>query len=293
MAQFSRLFLGLLFAATVSASSVLAQSQNQATSPSLYSNTTSQVVGPTILPEAPGTVNGGNPFQGLGRPDDTGPQRSTPLQQFNPDNANTGLFTTGSSFPSTQSVEQPGFGGQAGFSSNNTSNDASAQNPALNQSSIPALNQTPAATNPGPNGALQQNLNSPAQRGVLQDPAIKVEKNDNNSSEGATAVVDKLLKKPESTKSETAHKETRREAGPLAAAIKDMHEGNYKKSLEAVDAIIKAEPKNAQAYYVKAVANVFMRDFAHARQNYEATLRYTTDEHLTEKARAGLAKLGR
>ncbi|MDR3614446.1 MAG: hypothetical protein P4L53_12860 [Candidatus Obscuribacterales bacterium] len=327
MPQLSRLAAILLLVSLTSITCVKAQSeavtdktlwfaQNQTTSPNLYSNSASQVIGPTILPEAPGTVNGGNPFQGLGRPDDTGPLRANPLQQYMPGNNTNGLFSTGSSFPSTSTVEQPGFGGQAGFSSNNTSNDPGIINPALNQSSIPALNQAPGETNPGPNAALMQNLNPVPQSqpgdnannqarsigdttGDTKSTAIdpqsaksKIDKEENSNSESGL-FVDKLLTKSHQSRSKSTHDATSRETNQLATALKEMNSGSYTKCLETLDSIIKNEPKNAQAYYVKAVTNVLMRDFAHARQNYEMTLRCTNDEQLIAKTKTGLKKLGR
>jgi hypothetical protein len=277
------------------------------------------VIGPTILPEAPGTINGGNPFQGLGRPDDSGPLRANPIQQYMPGNNSNGLFSTGSSFPSTPSVEQPGFGGQAGFSSNNTNSDPGTVNPALNQSSIPALNQAPAETNPGPNAALIQNLNPlpqslPGNDANLQDrrnestsdtagdtrasqvnPQFtknKIGTEENTTSESELSV-DKLLTKSHQNRPRSFHDTSAREANQLIMALKEMNSGNYTKCLETLDSIIKSEPKNAQAYFVKAVTNVLMRDFAHARQNYEMTLRCTDDEQLIKKTKAGLLKLGR
>jgi RNA polymerase-binding transcription factor DksA len=327
MQRLSRLAAILLLVGIVGAASAETQSesvtdqqlwlaQNQMTSPNLYSNSASQVISPTILPEAPGTVNGGNPFQGLGRPDDTGPLRANPIQQYMPGNNTNGLFSTGSSFPSTPSVEQPGFGGQAGFSSNNTSNDPGTGNPALNQSSIPALNQAAGETNPGPNAALIQNLNPLPQslpgdnastsdrstnetagdtRANQLNPQSAKSKNDKEESSNSESglFVDKLLTKSHQSRSKSAHDANSREANQLATALKEMNNGNYTKCLETLNTIIKNEPNNAQAYYVKAVTNVLTRDFAHARQNYEMTLRCTNDEQLIAKTKAGLLKLGR
>lgn len=293
-------------ASTLNVSSVNAQS-NETTSPNLYSNSANQVVGPTILPEATGSVNGGNPFQGLGRPDDTGPVRTTPMQQYVPGSNTTGMFSTESSFPSLQSVEQPGFGGQAGFSSNNTSSTPGTTNPALNQSSIPALNQAPGETNPGPNGALIQNLNPlpqtlPNANNALQDrrPEAGSDTASNTrikpvSSSESGKEIDKMLSRAQELRDSQAkptHNSNSRESNQLATAIKEMNSGKYKKCLETLDSILKSEPKNAQVYYVKAVTNVMMRDFTRARQNYEMTLKCTTDEQLIAKTKAGLNKLG-
>jgi RNA polymerase-binding transcription factor DksA len=216
-------------------------------------------------------------------------------------------------------VEQPGFGGQAGFSSNNTSSAPATVNPALNQSSIPALNQAPGETNPGPNAALLQNLNpmppsAPGNESNQMDrrnestgdtttdtrvnqvnSQLAKDKNDteeNTNSENELSV-DKLLTKSHQNRTKAARQTTSREANQLATALKEMNSGNYSKCLETLDSIIKNEPKNAQAYYVKAVTNVLMRDFAHAKENYEMTLRCTNDEQLITKTKAGLLKLGR
>jgi RNA polymerase-binding transcription factor DksA len=304
MPQLSRLAAILLLVSLTSIASVKAQSeavtdktlwpaQNQTTSPNLYSNSASQVIGPTILPEAPGTVNGGNPFQGLGRPDDTGPLRANPIQQYMPGINTNGLFSTGSSLPSTPAVEQPGFGGQAGFSSNNTSNDPGTINPALIQN----LNPLP-QSQPGDNANNQARSTSDTTgdiRAPQIDPQSAKSKNDKeeNSNSESGLFVDKLLTKSHQSRSKSTRDATSREVNQLAMALKEMNSGNYTKCLETLDSIIKSEPKNAQAYYVKAVTNVFMRDFAHARQNYEMTLRCTNDEELIAKTKAGLQKLGR
>jgi hypothetical protein len=262
MAPLPRLAAVLLLVIITSAGSSASGQSVSVTDKTLWlaqNQSTSQVSGPTILPEAPGTVNGGNPFQGLGRPDDTGPQRANPIQQYVPGNNTTGLFSTGSN-SSSPSAEQPGFGGQTGFAS------------------------------PAPN----QNLNPLPQSASGSEPARDTtsDTRENATAEGEFSA-SKMLSNEDQNQSKTNQAGKTREANQLAMALKEMNGGNYKKCLETLDSIIKVEPKNAQAYYVKAVTNVLMRDFAHARQNYEMTLRYTSDEKLIAKTKAGLLKLGR
>jgi tetratricopeptide (TPR) repeat protein len=77
----------------------------------------------------------------------------------------------------------------------------------------------------------------------------------------------------------------------LKSAIASMRTGNYTESLTILNKIIADNPKHAEAYYVRAVVHVFMRNFKDAKADYEAAIRYSTDPALTERAAAGISKL--
>jgi hypothetical protein len=80
-------------------------------------------------------------------------------------------------------------------------------------------------------------------------------------------------------------------ASRLKSAISAMKMGHYAESQTLLNKIIVENPKNAEAYYVRAVVNVFMRNFKEAKADYAATISHTTDPALIDRATAGLNKL--
>ncbi len=346
-----------------------------------------QLVAQSILPPAPDAIGGGNPFQGLGRPDDTGPIRTGTY--INSDSQGNGIYSTGSpsgSFNGStngaslgspgQNEGQSSFSGsvsagnsppnsiesakpadsagqaesagqagwQAGFGTQPGSfgrPDSSTQpsglggdklpapgyneppatpgaQPATSIQSTNASSSIPASENPtaGPGAAAATapaNTNQPLHSGIVPNPTSTWPQNKSAGQSGESNPAGSRIS-PEngieygasnSALNSNAFRSapqmmtaplTRREAlSPqaklLASAITALNLGQYEESLATVNKILAQDPKNAQAYYVKAVLNVLMRNFASARTNYEAALRNTIDPALINRVHAGLNKL--
>ena len=80
---------------------------------------------------------------------------------------------------------------------------------------------------------------------------------------------------------------------PLNSALEDVKAGFYPHALSTVDQILKTNPENADAHYLKAIILVYKHDFAIAKNEYQATIKYSHSDQLKERARAGLEKLTR
>lgn len=80
---------------------------------------------------------------------------------------------------------------------------------------------------------------------------------------------------------------------PLTVPLGQINMGQLPQALSSLDKILKGDPTNADAHYLKAVACVLSRNFVEARKEYDATMKYSRKPELTERARVGISKLNR
>lgn len=82
-----------------------------------------------------------------------------------------------------------------------------------------------------------------------------------------------------------------RGSGPLSIAAEEISSKKYDAAITRLKGVIQKSPNNAQAHYLLAVAYVSSRQFASARDEYEATLKFAQDMTLQKLASAGLTKI--
>lgn len=80
---------------------------------------------------------------------------------------------------------------------------------------------------------------------------------------------------------------------PLKKALLQINMHNYPESLIQLDDIIAAQPRNAEAHYLKAVVFVLTRKYDDAATEYQLVLKSDPTPALSSKARTGLMKLAR
>ncbi len=78
---------------------------------------------------------------------------------------------------------------------------------------------------------------------------------------------------------------------PLKKALLALHLHNYEQSMAELDNIVEANPKNAEAHYLKAVILVLTRKYEAAAEEYHLVLKSAPSPTLSRRARIGLSKL--
>lgn len=79
---------------------------------------------------------------------------------------------------------------------------------------------------------------------------------------------------------------------PLREAIFLMNTGEYARSIAAIDAILKEQPHNAEAHYLKAVVLVAQRQYKSAGDEYRKVFALVPGTPLAGLAAEGLKKIG-
>ena len=87
--------------------------------------------------------------------------------------------------------------------------------------------------------------------------------------------------------------EAAKENTPMRRALADLRSGRYEDCLVKLNEILRSDPSNAQAHYLKAVTYVMTRHYPQAAEEYRNTLANSPDLEISKLARQGLAKLGR
>jgi cytochrome c-type biogenesis protein CcmH/NrfG len=70
-----------------------------------------------------------------------------------------------------------------------------------------------------------------------------------------------------------------------------MNSGKMQESINLLNNQLKKNPKNPQAYYMRAVANVRMRKYDQAAADYKQVLQLSPSGPMSELAKKGLAKI--
>lgn len=215
-----------------------------------------------IIPPAPDAIGGGNPFQGLGRSDESAPSRRSQFESSS-DSSASSLFpgSTGSSssgFPSSPS----GFpSSSSGFPSSSSGSIPGSANP-----NVPPDLPPPPSTDP-----IDLQREKEEKEKELDAQKKAEEKARQNAARPASVAADTPLKK----------------------ALLQLQLRNYDKSLTLLDEIITTNPKNAEAHYLKAVIFVLTRKYDAAANEYRLVLKNDPSPTLSQKARTGLTKLAR
>jgi hypothetical protein len=82
-------------------------------------------------------------------------------------------------------------------------------------------------------------------------------------------------------------------SSPLEKAVEQIKLGRLPDALTTIDEVLRADSANANAHYLKAVVSVLSRRFTDAQAEYLATLKYSHNAELNNRARVGLTKLNR
>lgn len=77
----------------------------------------------------------------------------------------------------------------------------------------------------------------------------------------------------------------------LTNAIFDINTKRYAESITLLDKLIKNEPANLSAHYLRGVTYVMMRDYRNAARDYEEVIKKAPGSDLAKRASEGLAKL--
>ncbi|MBK9145919.1 MAG: hypothetical protein IPM23_25895 [Candidatus Melainabacteria bacterium] len=209
----------------------------------------------SILPPAPDAIGGGNPLQGLGRPDDPGPSR---MDQFKPpgtiDTSGEGSDTASNTTSSTASGTTPG-------EAPNTVQIQGNQNQGQQNQAAGAPNaESPGSLPPEPDASARFPGQIPGQ--IPGQP-------------------DQLQQAQPPGRPDT----------PLGRALSLIDRKKFATAAESLQEIIRKEPDNPVAHYLMAVTQVYLRNNEEARIQYRWVIEHSPDEKIKELARRGLAKL--
>jgi hypothetical protein len=230
---------------------------------------------PTILPPHPESVGGGNPFQGLGRPDDTGPARWT--QFLKPDG--TALISA----DQTNGTGQTNAVGQ----SNTTGQTSATGQTNTNALATPSSEDKPIETVP----KLPAELTGEAGREIKEDATKEgLLKEKENSGAGNS---ESAFEKKEEAKKEEGLKAAKIEKdSPMRRALNALQTGHYEEALAKLKALSTQNASDAQVHYLLAVTNVMLRRFPEASSQYKLAAKLAgPGSHLAELAEEGLRKL--
>ena len=213
----------------------------------------------SILPPRPEAVDGGNPFEGLGRPDDPNPSRAGDFPELS------GVTGT----PSTSST-----------SNTAAANSDAPQDPNLNQ--ITGSQPSVADTNtPGAAEALLQAQQLAKEEGVL-DPSQQ--KPGLFGPEAAAG-------KPAANQNEASFFKVVADS-PIRTVLVDIREGRYEQALNQLKVMYDRQPSAIELQYLMGVSAVMLHRNPEAIAHYQ---RVIDDKHaplrLKTLAQKGLTKL--
>jgi hypothetical protein len=78
---------------------------------------------------------------------------------------------------------------------------------------------------------------------------------------------------------------------PLRQALTSINQGNYMQGLLKIDQVLKNNPGNPQAHYLKGVTYMMTHRYHEAESEYQLAIKYSCDPRLKDLARTGLLKL--
>ncbi len=77
----------------------------------------------------------------------------------------------------------------------------------------------------------------------------------------------------------------------LNNAVFDINTKHYADSIRKIDELLKDEPKNSEAYYLRAVAHVKLKDYKSAGDDYAQVIKLVPGSELAKRASDGLFKI--
>jgi len=269
-------FTSLLFAFSLISGPLLVCSTVFAQDANSTTNSIPQVVppssgpdNPTIIPPHPDAIDGGNPFQGLGRPDDTGPSRWQ--QYIKPD----GTSVSNATDQTTPSAVAAPTGDQTGSVAPSSENKPIDTVPKLNSESPSELT----------NEAGLTKENSPKES-LAKEGLPKEELPKENSKESV------LEKKEEAKKEEGLQPAKIEKDSPTRRALHALQTGHYEEALTKLRVLSAQNANDAQVHYLLAVTNVMLRRFQEASTQYKLAVKLAgPGSNLAELAQEGLRKL--
>ncbi|MBX9939050.1 MAG: hypothetical protein K2Y32_07330 [Candidatus Obscuribacterales bacterium] len=273
--------------------------------------------GQDIIPAHPDAPGGGNPFQGLGRPDDPAPSR---IQDYLPKSISDTIMQAVQkgdlsslndlNGKSSSLLESPsGTGLSSDPSQPSTPLDQTGTLPPSDASPSPldtppgaALNADPSLNGsfvsaPGAGGRAQEQIPPAAPSGLfstgfggggaglaLPDSAPPNSNADQEPDAGPQA-------KPTNSNGQ-ASLSLRRPPDPMVKeALREIKQGRYRSALDHLDNLSKLYPQAPELDYLKGIASVMNHDFAQAKVFYQKVLESNAPLELKDLAKRGLAKL--
>lgn len=189
----------------------------------------------SILPPRPEAVNGGNPFEGLGRPDDPNPSRVGDFPDLN---------TTPASAA-----------------------DAAPQDPNLSPNASPDPNSGPAAgigDTPGAAEALQKAQQLAKEEGTAGTP-------DADAATQKNSLLDQDTANKAAGKNEASFFTVVPDS-PIRTTLVDIREGRYEAALKQLKTMYERNPSAIELQYLMAVSAVMLRRNPEAIEHYRRVL---------------------
>ncbi len=193
----------------------------------------------SILPPRPDAIDGGNPFEGLGRPDDPNPSRVGDFPELN--------------------TTQPA-----------SAADAAPPDPNLNPNLSPDPNSAPAAgigDTPGAAEALQK-----AQQLAKEEGTSDIKGTTDPDVAQKPGLLDpETTNKPAASKNEASFFTVVADS-PIRTTLVDIREGRYEAALKQLKTMYERNPSAIELQYLMAVSSVMLRRNPEAIEHYRRVL---------------------
>jgi tetratricopeptide (TPR) repeat protein len=206
----------------------------------------------SILPPRPDAIDGGNPFEGLGRPDDPNPSRVGDFPNLN--------------------TTQPA-----------SAADAAPQDPNLSPNASPDPNSGPAAgigDTPGAAEALQKAQQLAKEEGTAGTP-------DADAATQKNSLLDQDTANKAAGKNEASFFTVVPDS-PIRTTLVDIREGRYEAALKQLKTMYERNPSAIELQYLMAVSAVMLRRNPEAIEHYRRVL----DDRLAPMRLRQLAQKG-
>ena len=237
-----------------------------------------------------------NPLSGLFTPQ---PQFPTPQSHDNPTPAVAGANPLGALFnvqPQYPNAQSPGYATpQTPNGANPLAGFMTGQPRSITPQTL--LNPDPKPRLEGPYGTEKkpEEAAKPAETKATEEAAKdKDDKDEKEKKEKEEKEAkEKEAKEKEAKEKEAREKEAKEMAyNPVREAIYQLNSGNYGEALQTLSRVLKQQPGNAQAYYVRGVVNVALRNYPAAIDDYNHVIRLAPVTPLSALAANGLRKIG-